>query len=122
MHNYDLMEAPGIERDEQCYYHTGHTEGEAFAMLHNEDLGIAAVVRYDKAVFPLLCQWKCMRAGDYALGLEPCTCGVVNRSECRENGSLTYLAPGESREFSITIELTDDSARIDGYKARSGKR
>ncbi|MBE5774917.1 MAG: DUF4432 family protein [Clostridiales bacterium] len=119
LHNYQLMEEPGIERDEQCYYHTGHTEGEAFAMLHNENLGIAAVVRYDKEVFPMMCQWKCMRAGDYALGLEPCTCGVVNRSECRENGTLTYLAPGETREFNITIELTDDAARIEGYKARA---
>ena len=119
MHNYDEMEAPGIERDEQCYYHTGHGEGEAFAMIHNENLGIAAMVRYDKAVFPLLCEWKCMRAGDYALGLEPTTCGVVNRSECRKTGTLTYLAPGETREFNITIELTDDLARIESYKARA---
>ena len=77
------------------------------------------MVRYDKAVFPLLCEWKCMRAGDYALGLEPTTCGVVNRSECRKNGTLTYLAPGETREFNITIELTDDLARIESYKARA---
>jgi len=122
MHNYDLMEAPGIERDEQCYYHSGHTDGEAFAMLHNENLGIAAIVRYDKEVFPMLCEWKCMRAGDYALGLEPCTCGVVNRSECRANGTLTYLEPGATREFNVTIELTDDIARIESFKVRSGKR
>ena len=122
MHNYDVMEEPGIERDEQCYYHTGHGEGEAFAMIHNEKLGIAAMVRYDKAVFPLLCEWKCMRAGDYALGLEPTTSGVVNRAEARENGMLTYLAPGETREFNVTIELTDDPARIDAFKARAHKR
>lgn len=119
--NYDQMEAPGIERDEQCYYHTGHTEGEAFAMIHNENLGIAAIVRYDKTVFPMLCQWKCMRAGDYALGLEPCTSGVVSRSECRENGTLTYLEPGATREFNITIELTDDPDRINHYKARASR-
>ena len=122
MHNYDLMEAPGVGRDEQCYYHTGHSEGEAFAMLHNEKLGIAAMVRYDKAVFPLLCEWKCMRAGEYALGLEPTTSGVVNRSEARENGMLTYLEPGESREFIVIIELSDDPERIDSFKARAHRR
>ena len=121
MHNYDVMENPGMGRDEQCYYHTGHSEGEAFAMIHNEKLGIAAMVRYDKERFPLLCEWKCMRAGDYALGLEPTTCGVVNRSECRANGSLTFLEPGESREFNVTIELSDDPARIDAFKARAKK-
>ena len=122
MHNYDLMEAPEIGRDEQCYYHTGHGEGEAFAMLHNERLGIAAVVRYDKAVFPLLCEWKCMRAGEYALGLEPTTCGVVNRSEARENGMLTSVEPGGKREFNVTIELTDDPARIEYFIARAHRR
>ncbi|MBR6766896.1 MAG: aldose 1-epimerase family protein [Clostridia bacterium] len=121
MHNYDIMEAPGIERDEQCYFHTGHGEGESFAMLHNENLGIAAIVRYDKEQFPLMCEWKCMRAGDYALGLEPCTCGVVNRSVVRADGTLPFLEPGQSRELNITIELTDDIARIESYKARSGK-
>lgn len=122
MHNYDVMEAPGVGRDEQCYYHTGHTDGEAFAMIHNEKLGIAAMVRYDKAVFPLLCEWKCMRAGEYALGLEPTTSGVVNRAEARENGMLTHLEPGEKREFNVTIELSDDPARIDAFKARAHRR
>ena len=122
MHNYDVMEAPGVGRDEQCYYHTGHAEGEAFAMLHNEKLGIAAAVRYDKAVFPLLCEWKCMRAGEYALGLEPTTSGVVNRAEARENGMLTHLEPGEQRTFDVTIELMDDPARIDAFKARAHRR
>ena len=122
MHNYDVMEAPGVGRDEQCYYHTGHAEGEAFAMLHNEKLGIAAAVRYDKAVFPLLCEWKCMRAGEYALGLEPTTSGVVNRAEARENGMLTHLEPGEQRTFDVTIELMDDPTRIDAFKARAHRR
>ena len=122
MDNYDIMEAPGIGRDEQCYFHTGHGEGEAFAMLHNEKLGLAAMVRYDKAVFPLLCEWKCMRAGEYALGLEPTTSSVVNRAESREKGLLTYLEPGESREFNVTIELCEDKARIADFIAKANRR
>lgn len=122
MGNYDVMEAPEIGRDEQCYYHTNHGTGEAFAMIHNAKLGLAAIVRYDKAVFPLLCEWKCMRAGEYALGLEPTTSGVVCRPEARENGLLTYLDAGASRTFDVTIEITDDPARIDAYKARAHKK
>ena len=122
MHNYDLMEAPEIGREEQCYHHTGHGEGEAFAMIHNEKLGLAGIVRYDKAVFPLLCQWKCMRAGEYALGLEPTTSGVLSRADAKANGMLTYLEPGQTREFNVTIEISDDAERIEAFKARAHKR
>lgn len=118
MHNYFEMEEPGCGRDEQCYYHTQQPEdGEAFAMLHNEKLGIAAIIRFDAKVLPFMCQWKCMRAGEYALGLEPTTSGVVNRSEARALGNLTYLEPGQSREYNISIELTDDMAVIEHYRS-----
>ena len=119
---YNEMEEPGCGRDEQCYYHTEWPEnGEAFAMLHNEKLGIAAIIRFDPKTMPLMCQWKCMRAGEYALGLEPTTSGVVNRSEARKLGNLTYLEPGESREYNISIELTDDPAVIDHYRSIAHK-
>ena len=114
------MEEPGCGRDEQCYYHTQWPANkEAFAMLHNEKLGVAAIVRFDAKVLPLMCQWKCMRAGEYALGLEPTTSGVVNRSEARALGNLTYLDAGESREYNVSIELTDDSEVIAKYRALS---
>ena len=121
--NYDEMEAPGMGRDEQCYYHTCQpAEGEAFAMLHNEKLGIAAIVRFDKDVFPIMCEWKCMRAGEYALGLEPTTSATLNRSVAREKGWLTYLETGESREYNVSIELTDDPAVIEHYKKIAHKK
>lgn len=116
MGNYDVMEAPEVGREEQCYYHLEPRDGEAFAMLHNERLGLAAVIRYDKSVFPLLCEWKCMRAGEYALGLEPTTSGVISRAEARENGMLTYLEPGQTREFNVSLELTEDEEIIEQLK------
>jgi len=119
--NYFEMEEPGVGRDEQCYYHTEQPEDEGFAMLHNEEKGIAAIIRFDAKVLPFMCEWKCMRAGEYALGLEPTTSGVVNRSEARELGNVTYLEPGESREYNVTIELTDDAAVIEHYKAIAHK-
>lgn len=122
MANYFEMEEPGVGRDEQCYYHTEQpADGEGFAMLHNEKLGIAAIIRFDKDVLPFMCEWKCMRAGEYALGLEPTTSGVVNRSEARELGNLTYLEAGESREYNVSIELTDDAAVIEHYKSIAHK-
>ena len=116
---YDLMEAPEIERPEECFFHSDFPDQSAFVMLCNEKLKLAAIVRFDPKVFPLLCEWKCMRAGDYALGLEPTTSGVDNRSAARENGMLTYLEPGTSREYNVSLEFTDDPAVIERYRKAS---
>lgn len=116
---FSHMEAPGIGRPEACFYHSGFVRDDAFAMVHNARLGMAAVVGFDAGALPLLCQWKCMRAGDYALGLEPTTSGVTNRSEARANGLLTYLEPGESRAFALTLAFLDDPQAIEAYRARA---
>ena len=115
MFNYKEIEKPVMNRDEQCYFHTDLGD-EAFAMLHNEKLGCAAIVRFNGGVLPLLCEWKCMRAGDYALGLEPTTSGVMNRADAREKGLLTSLGPGETRAYDLEIEFTDDAALIERYR------
>jgi len=113
---YDVMEEPEIDREEQCYFHTGMAK-EGFAMLHNEKLGFAAIIRFDAVQFPLLCEWKCMRAGEYALGLEPTTSGVSSRKEARENGRLRFLEGGESDVFSFSVEITEDKELIARYQA-----
>lgn len=118
MHKYSIMESPEMNRDEQCYFHRDLGK-EAFAMLYNPKLGIAGIIRFDGEATPLLCEWKCMRAGDYALGLEPTTSGVLNRKVARENGLLTYLDPGEKRNFNIEVEFTDDMSVIEAYRAKS---
>lgn len=94
MHQYDLIEEPEAGREEQCYYHTDHPAQGAFAMLHNPKLGMAAVVRFDAERLPLLCQWKSMAAGDYALGLEPTTSGVVSRPETRGKRHAVLFGAG----------------------------
>ena len=111
---HSLMEAPGVLRPEECFFHTAHPD-EAFAMLHNEALGMAALLQFDAKALPLLCQWKCMRAGDYALGLEPTTSGVMGRPAARADGSLQYLEAGESRSFALRLTLTDDRETIQKY-------
>ena len=115
MADYRVMEPPVMNKDEQCFFHT-ELGCDAFAMLHNEKLGCAAIIRFSGETLQLLCEWKCMRAGDYALGLEPTTSGVMNRATARENGLLTNLGAGETRTYDVEIEFTDDIALIDKYR------
>ena len=117
--SYDRMEAPEVGREEQCYFHTGQPGSDAFAMLHNERLGMAAIVRYDAALLPQLCEWKCMRAGEYAIGLEPTTSGVLSRTDARRDGILGQIEPGEIRTYDVNIEFTDDCCAIEALKARA---
>lgn len=114
---YDQVERPEVGREEQCYFHTRFPEdGRAFAMLHNEALGLAGIVRFDSRALPLLCQWKCMRAGEYALGLEPTTSGVLGRTAARESGMLVTLAPGQRYQAGFSLEITDDLFAINAQR------
>ena len=40
-------------------------------------------------------------------------------SSARSDGLLTYLEPGETREYNLEIEFTDDPAVIDTYRAQA---
>ncbi len=115
---WNEMDEPSALRPEECFFHTGLPE-DAFVLLHNERLGLAAAVRFNGRALPLLCEWKCMREGDYALGLEPTTSGVLGRAAARKDGSLTFLEPGESRVFRLSLEFTDDREVIKDYIKRA---
>ena len=116
---HQLMIAPEVDREEQCYFHSGGAGGQ-FAMLHNKKLNIAVVIHYNPAQCPVLCEWKCMRAGDYALGLEPTMSGVQSRPEARDKGELQYVEPGETLQVDLRVEILDDPDEISKYIALSG--
>jgi len=114
LHQSDAIEQPTIGREEECFMHSDFAGPQASAMLYNKKLGIAGIVSFDAEAFPILCQWKCMRAGDYALGLEPTMAGVENRSVARKEGRLTMLKPGETKAFDIRLRFIDDKEQIAG--------
>lgn len=113
---HQKMIAPEAGRDEQCYFHSGST-GNTFAMLHNPKLGYAMVIYYNAAQCPVLCEWKCMRAGEYALGLEPTVSGVQTQTQAREKGELRFVGPGETYRIDLRMEFLDDADLIARYIA-----
>ena len=112
---YHIIEAPDNCREEQCYYHySDDNEEEKIAMLHNEKIGVAAVLKYSSKEFPILCEWKSMQSGDYALGLEPTTNGTHGRSE--PVGPVIKLDGQEICEFDFTVEFIEDVDAINNLK------
>ena len=92
-----LIEEASPGRAEQCYFHLDNPE-EAFARLENSQLGLAATVNYRSSECPLLCEWKLMAAGDYALGLEPAGPAVFD-----DGLAVKTLAAGESCHYHVSI-------------------
>ena len=110
---YDLVEEPEVEREEQCYYHFGQENPcNSFALIHNEKLGIAVVVKYNAEQCPILCEWKSMQAGDFAVGLEPTTSGTKGRVVAREKGWVKELEAQTQRKFDLEFLFLDNIEEI----------
>jgi hypothetical protein len=106
------FDAPIDDYAEQVFYHDlqADADGDVSVRLenpafnHGQGLGVAW--RYPKAHYPILTEWKMMRAGFYAIGVEPGNCHVEGRVAERERGTLQTIAPGEVRTFNIELEFS----------------
>lgn len=86
--------APVLNEEEMCYFLRLKTPE---VSLVNKKLGKRFTLAWSGDTLPHFVEWKSMAAGDYALGLEPCTCPL--------DGGFYYrsLTAGESVRFSLRI-------------------
>ncbi|MCG5218248.1 aldose 1-epimerase family protein [Streptosporangium sp. KLBMP 9127] len=103
------MPAPLPGFVEQVYEHV--LTGSAAALV-NDRLEFAVSVEWSAAEFPHFFQWLNLRAGDYAVGLEPSTHAVAGDAAAREDGSMIWLEPGESRTYHTTFRTHHGAAAI----------
>lgn len=97
------MEKPTPGYIERCYYHKMKNKADVYAF--NKKLNIGLKLSYDLGALPCFTEWKMMGVRDYVLGIEPGTNYPDGRAVARKDNALQYLAPGESREFQIEIEI-----------------
>ena len=69
-------------------------------------------LRYPKTQFPCFTQWKMTQSHYFVLGLEPANCHVGGRYAERQNGTLQFLQPLESRTFEFELEVLDGHAEV----------
>ena len=94
---------------------TADETGSCVAGLHNERLGLAVSVRFQKAQLPWLTNWQHWGRGEYVTGLEPGTHPPIGQANAREQGTLLFLAPGESRSYDLEINVLTDSEQINEF-------
>jgi len=109
MDNSNNFEPPVVGYEEQVFFHTMSDKSlnETTTLVSNPELGLTVSIKYDPTQLPWLNHWKCPRAGDYALGIEPGNCHVGGRDRARKEGILKYIKPGEIQEFIIEIEILE---------------
>ena len=94
---------PTVGFREQVYIHEAGDE--RVARVTNAARGLELTLRYSDTL-PALFQWKMTATKHYVLGLEPAnTSEIQGRAAARENGILPRLEPGETRSYSIEIEV-----------------
>lgn len=96
---------PPVDGDpEMCYSHFLKNK-DVTVRLHNEDLGIKGKMCFDGEKLPILTQWKSMRPGDYALGLEPGNSRLMNRENELKDGFDTKVSGYGSLEYGFSFSV-----------------
>ncbi len=82
-------------------------DGHATVRVENDELGIGAYISYELEHLPILSQWKSMRAGDYALGIEPCNTYLNGRQAERVNATIARIDGGKKIDFKLKLGVYD---------------
>ncbi len=110
---WSVMQTPTAGYREQVFRHqpVADADGLARVTVENPDLGLSVQLAYSTDVLPYLVQWKMMGQGTYVLGVEPTNCPILHgRAAAREAGQLPYLQAGETRHYTLELEVTETSA------------
>jgi len=94
---------------QQALTHRSHSS------LHNERLGLAVVMRFNKAQLPWLTNWQHWGEGEYVTGLEPGTNPPIGQAKARKDKTLVFLAPGEKRIYDLEIEVLNNNNDIERF-------
>ena len=108
--DWSRFQPPTAGYREQVFRHvpTADEEGQVHVELENPTLGIGLRWTYNKASLPHLVQWKMMGQGTYVLGIEPAnSSGVEGRAVARQRGDLPHLEPGQSRRYTLAVEVIE---------------
>ncbi len=89
-----------------------NNNGDCICGIENKKIGIAAVLTFPKKQMPWLTNWQHWARGEYVTGIEPGTHPPIGQSRARAEGSLIFIAPGETRQYDLQIEILNNQEQI----------
>jgi hypothetical protein len=125
LEQYDQISEPVDGKPEQVFFHLpvdrtpdlnkaltlsdypeANSEADrASVQLDNEQLNIRASISWDWSKLPVLTQWKSMKSGDYALGIEPGNTLIRGRLTELELDSVPVVEGFEKMEANFDLRL-----------------
>ncbi|MEZ5670653.1 MAG: aldose 1-epimerase family protein [Alphaproteobacteria bacterium] len=125
--DYRFQTAPLDGFREQVYAHEVKTaaDGTALAALVNRRFdwgdgrtGLGFQMEYDKRALPCLLQWQNLQAGNYVMGIEPCTVWPGSRQQQRERGEIRWLDHGQESSYALRFSALAGEAALASLDAR----
>lgn len=86
--------------------------GQSICGLSNSKIGIAALLKFKKEQLPWFANWQHWGKGEYVTGLEPATNQLIGQKKARENGSLIFIEPGETKHYDLELEVLNNTVTI----------
>jgi hypothetical protein len=97
---------PDRDFEEQDFYHIlPAPDGYCALRAENAAIGVGLRLRYRADTLPLLVEWRCLKSGDYVLGLEPSNNRVTGRAQALQENRLPALAPFESVSTEVILSF-----------------
>ncbi|MBS5141315.1 MAG: aldose 1-epimerase family protein [Firmicutes bacterium] len=120
---YNRMEAPVDNEPECVYLHrlAADEEGNTFAAIINEKLGIGIKLSFNQKELPYFMEWKSLASGDYVVGLEPANSSVYGRLYHEERGDLHKMEPFAKEHKKLTFTFLEGKEELDAVKAEAEK-
>ncbi|MCF0057034.1 aldose 1-epimerase family protein [Dyadobacter sp. CY356] len=87
-------------------------QGQSVCGLSNCKIGISALIKFKKEQLPWFANWQHWGKGEYVTGLEPATNQLIGQAKARENGSLIFIEPGESKHYDLELEVLNSPVTI----------
>ena len=105
LQDWDKITAPIDNETENLIFHTLKPDVDKVitVKLENPKLGIGAYIQYDSEYLPYLVEWKCMRSGEYALGIEPSNNLIGGMRAEREAGRSRKISAGEKHVIKVVL-------------------
>lgn len=99
---------------------TADNSGRCTAGLYNARLNLALSIQFNKGELPWLTNWQHWGKGEYVTGIEPGTNPPIGQAKAREQQQLIFLKPGETRKYSLAIEVLDEETEIEKLLQHTG--
>jgi len=86
--------------------------------IYNPSLPLGLSIQFKKSQLPWLTNWQHWGAGEYVTGLEPGNHLPIGQKAVGAQGDLTYLQPGQSKDFNLEISIIHEEHELKKFERR----